>query len=192
VKTKLADERIDYTGRELRSGWLAERLGIEGDAIGAFRGSCMVSGGDLVDLEDLEAGNIVAGQDMVHFIVEMEGLCLAGITLAQRLLCSMVQEILNSAGRGAGAGGAGAKVERRGDDLFVGEGKLSVSVATVSPKSGLIHLGLNVSTGGVPVKAACLTDLVVGPSWLAERVLARFAAEVDSCGKASAKVRPVT
>jgi hypothetical protein len=198
VKTKFAHERIDYTGRELRSGWLAERLGLEGDAIGAFRGSCMVSGGDLVDLEDFEAGNIVAGQDMVHFIVEIKGLCLAGITYAQRLLCSMVREILNSVGGGSGAGGvgggvagAGARVERRGDDLFVGEGKLSVSVATVSPKSGLIHLGLNVTTEGVPVRAACLADLGVDPAWLADRVLAAFAAEVDSCLKASGEVRPV-
>jgi len=197
MKTRFAERRIDYTGRELRSGWLAEELGLEGDAIGGFRGSCMVSGRDLVDLEDFEAGNIVAGQDMLHFIVEIQGLCLAGITFAQRLLCSMVQEILNLAGVGAGDGGGGARgagawVERRGDDLFVGEGKLSVSVATVSPKSGLIHLGLNVTTEGVPVKAASLADLGVDPAWLADRVLAGFAAEADSCRKASGKVRPVT
>ena len=193
MKTKFAERRIDYTGRELRSGWLAEELGLEGDAIGAFRGSCLVSGGDLVDLEDFEAGNIVAGEDMVHFIVEIKGLCLAGITFAQRLLCSMAQEILNSAGDGGGGAGGrlGARVERRGDDLFVGGGKLSVSVATVSPKSGLVHLGLNVTTEGVPVKAACLTDLGIDPAWLVERVLAAFASEADSCGRASGKVRPV-
>ena len=187
---KVADHPIDYTGRELRSGWLAEALSLEGDAIGAFRGSCMVSGADLVDLEDLEAGNIVAGRDMLHFIVEIHGLCLAGITFTQRLLCSMVQEMLNSA-VGRGRAGAGARVDRRGDDLFVGDGKLSVSVATVSPGSGLIHLALNVTTEGVPVRAACLGDLGIDPGWLAGEVLKRFAAEVESCNKAVGKVRPV-
>jgi hypothetical protein len=197
VNTRVAERRIDYTGRELRSGWLAEALGLEGDAIGAFRGSCMVSGPDLVDLEDLEAGNIVAGRDMLHFIVEMPGLCLAGITFAQRLLCSMVQEILNSAAGRDGRqdeGGAGVRVlrvERRGDDLFVGQGKLSVSVATVGPGSGLIHLALNVTTEGVPVRAACLEDLGIDPAWLAGEVLRRFAAEVESCQWAARKVRPV-
>jgi hypothetical protein len=152
----------------------------------------MVTGADLVDLEDFEAGNIVAGRDMLHFIVEIEGLCLAGITFTQRLLCATVVEILNSAVGAGDKGGVGTRVERRGDDLFVGEGKLSVSVATVSSRSGLIHLALNVTTDGVPVKAACLTDLGVDPGWLAGEVLARFAAEVDSCHRASLKVRPVS
>ena len=189
MRTKYARERINYTGRELASGWLAEKLGLDGNAIGAFRGACLVTGGDLVDLEDYEAGNIVAGEDMVHFIVELEGVCLAGITFAQRLLCSIVQGIINSAVGTSDR--AGVRVERCGDDLFVGDGKLSVSVATVSPKSGLIHLGLNVTTQGVPVKAACLRDLGIDPAWLADQVLAAFGAEVESCLKASRKVRPV-
>jgi hypothetical protein len=184
VKTKLVEGRVGYSGKELRSGWLAETFGVGCDAIVAFRGSCMVKGADLVDLEDFEAGNIVAGQDMLHFIAEIRGMDLLGVTFAQRLLCALAQEALNSAP-------AGRVVERSGDDLYVGDGKLSVSVATVSPGSGLIHLGLNVTTEGVPVKAACLADLGVDYRWLAGEVLARFAAEVDSCARAAGKVRPV-
>jgi hypothetical protein len=181
---RLMEERIDYTGRELRSRWIMERCGIEGDAIVAFRGSCMVTGEDLVDREDFALGNIVAGDDMLHFIVEIFGLGLLGVTLAQRLLCSIAQGVLNSSvGRPA--------VERRGDDLFLGSGKLSVSVATVSPVSGLIHLGLNITTAGVPVEAASIADLGVDHRWVAEEVLSRFAGEIDSSLKATYKVRPV-
>jgi hypothetical protein len=184
VKARLIEERVDYTGRELRSRWIAGRAGLEGDAIAAFRGACLVTGADLVDLEDFELGNIVAGDDMLHFIVELCGLSLVGITLAQRLLCSITRDVLNEGvGRPA--------VERRGDDLFLGRGKLSVSVATVSPASGLIHLGLNITTAGVPVEAACLADLGLDHRWVAGEVLGRFAAEVDSVVRASRKVRPV-
>jgi hypothetical protein len=82
-------------------------------------------------------------------------------------------------------------VERRGDDLYVGEGKLSVSVATVSPVSGLIHLGLNVTAAGVPVKAACLADLGLEPERVALEVMRRFVAEMESVEAAAKKVRPV-
>jgi hypothetical protein len=184
MKARFVEERVDYTGKELRSGWLAERFGVEADAIVAFRGKCMVSGHDLVDLEDFEAGNIVAARDMLHFIAEISGLCLLGITFAQRLLCTIAQEVLNSAI-------VGYLVERRGDDLYVGPGKLSVSVATVSPVSGLIHLGLNITGDGVPVEAACISSLGVDSRWLADQVLSKFAGEIDSCIRASRKVRPV-
>jgi hypothetical protein len=184
LKTAIADSRIDYSGRELRSRWIAERFGLEGDAMVAFRGACKVEGADLVDLEDFELGNTVAGEDMLHFIVEIFGPGLLGITLGQRLLCSIVREVANSAIEGA-------PVKRKGDDLFVGKGKLSVSVATVSPISGLIHLGINIGRKGVPVEAACLCDLGIDHRWFAAQVIARFAEEVDSCVRASFKVRPV-
>jgi hypothetical protein len=184
VKTRLVEERIDYTGRELRSHWIMERLGLEGDAIVAFRGSCMVTGEDLVDREDFSRGLVVAGSDMLHFIAEIFGLELLGITLAQRLLCSIATETVNSMSNGG-------RVERRGDDLIAGRGKLSVSVATVSPVSGLIYFGLNVTTAGVPVQAEGLANLGIDPIVLAEKVLARFAGEIDSSIRATYKVRPV-
>jgi hypothetical protein len=184
VKTRLAEDRIDYTGRELRPNWLSDRLGLPGDAIAAFIGSCDVSGKDLVDLEDFELGNVVAGEEMLHFIVEIFGMDLPGIVYAQRLLCTIVRDLVNEAvGRPV--------VTRHGDDLFIGDGKLSVSVATASPVSGLIHLGLNITVDGVPVKAAALSQVGLDPVPLAGAVLAAFAGEIDSCHEAAGKVRPV-
>ena len=184
MKYKMSRERMDYTGRELRSHFIRDTFDMEGDCIVAFRGRCRVSGERLVDLEDLRAGATVWGEDMMHFIVEMFGLGLSEITCIQRLLCSAAKDVVDSAaGRLA--------VERRGDDLYVGDGKLSVSVATVSPVSGLIHLGLNVTTEDVPVKAACLTDLGLDPESIATRLMGRFVEEIDSVDSATKKVRPV-
>lgn len=184
MKTELIEGTIAYSGKELRSHWIMERFGIVGNAMVAFAGSCRVSGDDLVDREDFMQGNVVAGDRMLHFIVEIFGTGMPGIVFAQRLLCAIVRDMVNSeCGKPV--------VVRTGDDLFVEDGKLSVSVATVSPVSGLIHLGLNISRQGVPVKAASLDDLGVDHIRLARRVLAGFAGEVDSCLDASRKVRPV-
>jgi hypothetical protein len=181
---KLADERMDYTGSELRSGFIRDEFGLEGDAIVAFRGACRVSGERLVDLEDFRAGATVWGDDMMHFIVEVFDVGLSHITALQRLLCASAKDAVDrAAGRLA--------VERRGDDLFVGGGKLSVSVATVSPVSGLIHLGINVTAEGVPVRAACLRDLGLEPERIALEVMKRFLEEVASMEAATHKVRPV-
>jgi hypothetical protein len=184
MKRNLAAGRVDYTGAELRSGFIRERFGVEGDCIVAFRGACRVSGDRLVDLEDLAAGKTVWGDDMLHFIVEIFGMGLAHITCVQRLLCAAAKDAVD-------AGCGRLAVERRGDDLFVGEGKLSVSVATVSPVSGLVHLGLNVTTEGVPVRAACLADLGLDPDAMAGEIMERFTAELDSVDHATRKVRPV-
>jgi hypothetical protein len=185
VKTEFARERIDYSGKELRSRWLMERFGLVGDSIVAFAGSCSVKGEDLVDREDFMLGNTVEGDLMLHFIAEIFGVGLPGIVFAQRLLCTIVRGLID------GACGK-ATVERSGDDLYVGEGKLSVSVATASAVSGLIHLGLNITTKGVPVKAAGLADLGIDYKWLAHEVLSRFAEEIDTCLDAAGKVRPVS
>jgi hypothetical protein len=184
MKTLFITDRIDYTGRQLRSHWIMERCGLVGDAAVGFVGSCDVSGDDLVDLEDRALGNTVAGDLMLHFIVELFGISLPGIVFAQRLLCTAAKEVVETAAR--------VVLRREGDDLFSGTGKLSVSVATVSGVSGLIHLGLNITKDGVPVEAACLEDLRVDPAEVAPVILASFAREIDGALEAARKVRPVT
>lgn len=184
MRCRLARVRMDYTGAELRSHFIRDRFGVEGDCIASFRGACRVSGERLVDLEDFRAGVTVWGDDMMHFIVEMFGADLPHVTAVQRLLCAAAKDVVDGkAGR--------LTVERRGDDLYVGKGKLSVSVATVSPVSGLIHLGLNITTQGVPVEAACLSDLGLDAEEVASEVMKKFVEEVASLEGAARKVRPV-
>ncbi len=190
--TRLIEEAIAYNGVELRSGWIREQFGLEGDSIVAFQGPCRVKGDALVDLEDLAAGKTVEGENMLHFIAEISGVGLPGIAFAQRLLCIIAGRAVEDA---CGAG-AGCRVRREGDDLYVGEGKLSVSIATVAPEagapeSGLIHLGLNIGSAGVPVRAACLEDLGIDYRRLAPVILSEFAREIEGGLHAAGKVKRV-
>lgn len=184
MKWKWLEDRVDYSGEELRPHWCFEKTGILGDVIVGFVGACQVQGNSLVDLEDRRDGKSVAAQEMLHLICEMFGVSLMATVLAQRLLCSIAMDRINQIlGKDL--------VTRDGDDLFVGDGKLSVSIATISPVSGLIHLGLNISAKGVPVKASCLEDLGIDARSLAIDLMGRFCDEINGCIRASQKVRPV-
>ena len=201
MNSKFVEETVPYNGVELRSGWVRETFGLEGDAIVAFHGPCSVKGDALVDLEDLAAGETVEGENMLHFIAELSGIGLPGIAFLQRLLCIIaghaVEDACVRARQGKSASGVPCEVRRDGDDLFVGDGKLSVSIATVAPESGrpesgLIHVGLNITTAGVPVRAACLEDLGVDYRELAPLILKAFVCEVEGGLHASRKVKRVS
>lgn len=80
-------------------------------------------------------------------------------------------------------------VRRDGDDLFVGSGKLSISIATVTPVGSLIHFAVNATHGGAPVATSDLQALGVSPTVFAQALLARAAGEQSSILTARAKVR---
>jgi hypothetical protein len=184
VHTRLLDQEIRYDGSQLRSGWIAEVAGLVGDAAVAFLGPCDVSPAHMVDRVDLEAGASIASPHMVHIIVEHPALDLAHVTTRQRLLMAIALELLNA--------NLGEPLLRRdGDDLYLRDRKLSVSVATVSPTSGLIHAGFNVRGEGAPVAAIGLEELAMEPREFAARLLAAYAAEVEGAEAAGKKVRPV-
>jgi len=182
--TALVKERIDYTGRELRSHFIRERTGIETDGLIAFIGGCRVEGDALVDLEDSEAGDFIAAERMLHFIGEHFAVGPREGNLRLRLLVAIVRELIERET-------AGTAVERRGDDLFAGGRKLSVAVSTVSPVSSLMHLGVNIDPAGAPVEAVGLEELGVDPLGLAGAVLERYGAECRSIEIALRKVRGV-
>jgi len=184
VKTRLLDQEIAYTGEQLRSGWVAGVAGLSGDAAVAFLGPCNVAPEHMVDLVDLESGAAIASPRMLHLIVEHEGADLTAITLRQRLLMALAGEMIN---RHLGE----PLLDRRGDDLYLRDRKLSVSVATVSPTSGLIHAGFNLRGEGAPVPAIGLEELGVEPQEFGESLLAAYAAEIEGAQEAAGKVKPV-
>ena len=184
MKTRVLDDALCYTGEQLRSGWVRERTGLEGDAAAAFIGPCDVAREHMVDRVDLEAGAEIRSPSMVHVIVEHPGLDLDHITTRQRLLMALAGEIINShLGE--------ALVERTGDDLYLRGRKLSVSVATTSPGSGLIHAGFNVRGEGAPVPAIGVEELGLAPREFAEKLLCAYAAEVEGAQEAARRVKPV-
>jgi len=183
MHTIFADHDIPYTGAELRPLWILDTFGAQGDAIAAFIGPCDVTVEHMVDRLDVLQGATITAARMLHFIVEQfaEAGLLAAV-LSQRLLVCVAADVLRE---------AGVSLERRGDDLFVGSRKLSVSIATISAVSSLIHLGLNVDPAGAPVPAVGLAELGLDARRVGEAVLERYAAECASVHAARCKVRAV-
>jgi hypothetical protein len=183
ITTRWCDDRIDYDGSQLRAHWILHRFGIVGDALVAFRGRCAVLPAEIADLEDLD-GPGIAADDMVHFV--WETFAAGDLLLAvhrQRLLSAQAAEVLRALA-------PATAIVRHGDDLYVGGGKLSISIATASPVSTLIHFAVNCAQGGAPVPIASLDQLGVEPHRFAEALLARALAEAISIAAARAKVRP--
>ena len=81
----------------------------------------------------------------------------------------------------------GLDIQRNGDDLFLGQGKLSVSIATCSASSMKIHFGINLTTAGTPdeVNTACLRDWIKGLDkktalQIAEKIFKSYKMELNS------------
>ena len=92
-------------------------------------------------------------------------------------------------------------ISRLGDDLYIeveaeeGEEenrKLTVSVATASPISSMIHLGINVSSENTPVPTLGLEDLGVPVDEFIIKVLQNFINEMKGLEEARSKVRGVS
>ena len=87
----------------------------------------------------------------------------------------------------------GISVTRNGDDLMIDGRKLSVSIATKSITSVLIHTGLNIISDGAPIKAAGLkSELNIDKiKEFAVEVMKRYSDELDDIILAETKVRGV-
>jgi hypothetical protein len=180
------EPRVDYCGLELRPHFIRERFGLHGDAAIVFRGACHVAGDALVDLADREARAHIASRDMLHLMVERFETDLPRAVLLQRLLAAMVADRVR---RSLSADRA-ALVVRSGDDVFVGDGKLTVSIATLSIVSSLIHFGINVDDRDTPVPTAALDPLGIPVEPFAQGLLDDLAAEIEGIADAMSKVRP--
>lgn len=179
------EERLTYDGGQLSSLWAFRTLGLQGDSIVVFRGPCRVETARLVDVADARAGARIYSPDMLHFIAEHFHLDLEKAVLCQRLLVVLVRELLS---------GHGYDVTRRGDDLYYRGRKLSVSIATLSSVSALIHLGLNVDASGAPVPAAGLLEMGFAEEALPDfgrSVCEAYARELEEIYLARCKVRAV-
>ncbi len=182
LQTRFVEGARPYTGPELRPHFLLSELKLEGSTLAAFRGPCRVETGHLVDWEDRLASDRIEAKEMVHFLGEFFGLTLREGVLLQRLLMSIMTDVVRE---------RGVEVRREGDDLFVGGRKLSVSIVTASPVSLLLHSGINIDPAGAPVKAIGLAELGIEPEGWIREVLSRFQKEWDGMDWACVKVRPV-
>lgn len=187
VQARILEAQIPYTGKELSPHWGLQKTGVYSSLITAFTGPCEVPTEHLVDQEDRLAGDFIRSKQMLHLIGEFYGTTLEAGVLYQRLLIVWTEKLLREEGV--------ADVRREGDDLMIGEGKLSVSIATASNVSVLIHWGFNIETGeGAPVKTADFQSLGWGRERVltfAKKLLTHYIGELEDIHVAQCKVRPV-
>ncbi len=184
MQTVLHPDELAYTGHQLRSHWIYETFGAQGDAIVAFRGPCRVELTEMVDRADVVAGEDIRAAEMLHLIAEHFDGDLTRAVIRQRLLICMIAERLQE-------GRQMPPLRRDGDDLYVDERKLTVSIATVSPVSTLIHIGINIDPAGAPVAACGLGEWQIDVDGFAADLLAAYAHEVEDIYLATCKVRGV-
>ncbi len=183
MKTHWIDDTITYDGTQLRSCWITEQTGQTGDAIAAFVGPADVPIENMVDLDDVAANAPIYSPLMLHLLIEHAGADIALGVARQRLLTAIIAELLHESGA--------TDLVRRGDDLFDGERKLSVSIATTSAQDTLIHFALNIECEGTPVPTQGLAHYGIDPQQLGEAIMRRYAEEIAQMAHACTKVRSV-
>lgn len=186
MKCRFISTEFPYDGSQLRSLFAYLDHGLMGDSIVSWVGACSIANENMVDGEDLLAGATISGHRMVHFVVEKFNTSLVNAVILQRLFASICLDLLRE---GTADPRTTALLRRDGDDLYFGSGKLSISIATVSPLSALIHFAVNVTNEGTPVRTASLEDLGWTAEDFAHKAMKRLVDEVASMDAAVTKVR---
>ncbi|MBC7419374.1 MAG: DUF366 family protein [Bdellovibrio sp.] len=183
MKNLFVEKKLDYDGSQLAPlfGYVQHKL--PGDSIIAFIGACDVTLEHMVDAEDFVVGAKIKSDHMLHFIIEIFGQTLFTAVSLQRLLVATAQALLDK------------KLRREGDDLYLdapdGAKKLSVSIASNSSVSAMIHLGINIENLGTPVPTCALKDFNIEPKTFALELMKKFSEEYQSILEATQKVKPL-
>lgn len=184
MHTKLIEQEIKYTGLELSPHWIYKKFHLQGDAIVAFCGECEVKLSEMVDIEDVINDEPIYSKNMLSFIIEHFNINLVEGIFRQRLLITIIKELLEKS-----LHTSRFTLHRSGDDLFLDNKKLSVSIATKSLTSVLIHVGINIDPSGAPVDAIGLNSLnIANINDFANEVMVKYSQEIDDIILASTKV----
>ena len=186
MKSHFIENEFAYDGSQLRSLFAYLGHGVQGDSVISWIGACGISNDHMVDGEDLLAGETIAGDRMVHFIIEKFGASLLAGVAIQRLFAAIVLDLVRQHVNDLKIA---EQFRREGDDIYFGPGKMSISIATVSPVSTLIHFAVNVTNEGTPVKTAALRDIDFEPQAFASAAMKRLVDELNSIDEATVKVR---
>lgn len=176
-------KQFPYDGSQLHHLFAYEKFGLLGSSLVAWIGQCSIPMDKMVDGEDRFAKAEIRGDLMLHFIGEFYQPNPHFSVAIQRIFTSIVyQELLN------------AKPEllkksfREGDDIYINKKKLSISIASVSAFSSMLHFAVNVKNSGTPVPTISLQELKISPEGFAKRILEKFSAEYTSLDEATQKV----
>ena len=186
MKTYFCEKEFLYDGTQLKSLYAYMNFKILGDSIFAWIGACNIPFEHMVDGEDIIAGSEIRGDKMLHFIIEKFNIDLyAGVAL-QRLMASIAIDLLQEMSLEKEMA---MSLRREGDDIFFEDKKLSISIASKSQLSTMIHFAVNIVNDGTPVSTLSLGDLRVDPVAFATQLTERVAKESLSITEATQKVR---
>lgn len=142
INHKHIDEIFEYDGSQIDPSWAFQEFGIYGSSIITWIGPVNIAPDNLKDFADV--GLEIKSNYMVNFICEFfdqQPTNMRVAYLRQRLLVLIFREILTE---------YGVPTKREGDDIFVDNRKLSISIASVSLSSAKIHFALNLEDKGTP------------------------------------------
>ncbi len=202
LKTKFIDKKIKYDGSQLKSLYAFLQHGVQGDSVVSWEGSCDIPTSNIVDGQDLLEQAVIRSDSMLHFIIEIFDAKLIQMVLLQRLFCEIVKDEVRHFSKGQ------VQLIRDGDDLYFPfnpgmtskpikneDLKLNISIATVSPVSGLVHFGINTSSKNTPVKTISIVDIQnkvnrsdMISNW-AEQLMEKLASEYRNSLDATQKVK---
>lgn len=182
------EENTCYDGNQIQPLWALDQLGIKGSSIVSWMGSMEIEPTKIIDVEDV--GLEIKSSEMIHFIVEHFDCQPTNIKLCyhrQRILVMILKDELAQ---------WGVQCTRSGDDLFVGDGKLTVSIATISATSMKIHLGINITSKGTPEDVETIGILETGNIGrndlfkMINNVSEAYIGEIESIERDISKTRP--
>jgi len=188
MKSRFVDTLEAYDGSQLAPLRNYLKYQLLGDSIVAWVGPCNVPPEHMIDGEDLLAGAEIRGDKMLHFIVELFDSTLFAAVGMQRLLAAIVKDVLLLSSKQEQPLSV---LRRDGDDIYSGDKKFSISIATQSSNSSLIHFAVNVVNQGTPVPTISLQEFDLDAKTFAHEVMRRFCGEIDSIRDATKKVRTV-
>lgn len=142
ITHKHVNDIFEYDGSQINPSWAFQEFGIYGSSIVTWIGPVNITPDNLKDFADV--GLEIKSNYMVNFICEFfdqQPTNMRVAYLRQRLLVMIFREILTE---------HGIKTKREGDDIFVDDRKLSISIASVSLSSAKIHFALNLEDKGTP------------------------------------------
>lgn len=184
MQTIWLEEPSKYDGSQLKPLENYLKHNLIGDSIVSWQGACTVEIEHMIDGEDLRAKSEIAGEQMLHFILELFQFPLTSAVLLQRLMAEiLIGQITVKSEKGV-------QLERRGDDIFLEDHKLNISIATATTNSSLIHFGVNITNKGTPVATSSLEDFgIADVSLFAEEFMDAVKREYLGVKRAAVKVR---
>lgn len=183
MKTHFDSKPATYDGTQLKALRNYLDYGLLGDSVLAWTGPCQISFEHMVDGEDLREQAKIEGSEMVHLVFEIFDVPLVAGVCLQRLTADHARAIVLQMTGGKFA------LTREGDDLYWNGKKFSISIATKTANSVLVHFAVNVRNDGTPVPTCALVDFGLRAPVFAQELCVNVAEEWISIKEATWKVR---